>query len=313
MELRKDYILDRWVVIASNRGKRAQQHKNNKHGRWVEFCAFCAGNEHVTPPEIYRIPDGDSWKIRVFANKFPAFDMNGDFKINTHNKYFTFSHAYGAHEIIVETSDHYKEFTDMSSEEINEVLRVYKLRIEELSKMEGIKYVLVVKNNGFEACESIIHSHSQVFAYNKIPSLIKEEVEANKGGCKYCNVVEIEKKSDRRCFENECFVAFTPYASRFNYEVWIFPKKHIKNLTEMNNSGLMYLADIIKSVLVKLKELGASYNFVLHQSPEGEDLHFHIEIMPRISTWAGFEFGSDDVINTVPPEDAAKFYRGEEA
>lgn len=312
MELRKDYILNRWVIIASNRGKRPQQHKNDKHGRWVEFCAFCPGNEHVTPPELYRIPNGDSWKVRVFPNKFPAFDTDGDPKINTHNKYFTFSHAYGAHEIIVETPDHYKEFADMSNEEINEILGVYKLRMGELSKIDGVKYVLVIKNSGFEAGESIIHSHSQVFAYNKLPSSIKEEVEANKNGCEYCKIVEIEKESDRRCFENECFVAFTPYASRFNYEVWIFPKKHIKSLGEMNNSELMYLAEILKLVLVKLKELGVAYNFVLHQSPDGEDLHFHIEIMPRISTWAGFELGSDDIINTVSPEEAAKFYRGEE-
>lgn len=312
MELRKDYILDRWVVIAENRGKRPDQHKTNKHGRWVEFCPFCPGNENVTPPEIYKVTNGNSWKIRVFPNKFPAFSRAGNSEISTHNKYFTFSSAYGEHEIIVETPDHYKEFADFTGEEIKEILEVYKLRINELNKLPGIKYVQVIKNNGNDAGESIVHSHSQVFAYNKIPSSVKEEIEANGKVCKYCEIIEIEKKSHRRCFENECFVAFTPYASRFNYEIWIFPKKHIKTLEEMNNSELMFMAEILKQVVSKLKSINADYNFVLHYSPQGHDLHFHIEIYPRLSTWAGFELGSNDIINIVSPEDAAKFYRGEE-
>ena len=59
----------------------------------------------------------------------------------------------------------------------------------------------------------------------------------------------------------------------------------------------------------KLKELGVSYNYFLHYAPQGEDLHFHIEICPRIADWGGFELGTDTTINSVTPEDAAEFYR----
>jgi len=110
---------------------------------------------------------------------------------------------------------------------------------------------------------------------------------------------------------HKTFVAFTPYASRFNFEVWIFPKKHVINLNELNDKELLDLAIILKKIVVKLKRLNASYNFFFHYAPKGEDLHFHIEITPRFAIWAGFEFSSNAVINSVSPEDAAKFYRGE--
>ena len=106
-------------------------------------------------------------------------------------------------------------------------------------------------------------------------------------------------------------IAFAPYASRFNFEVWIMPKRHIKNITEFNEDETKDLADIMHKILNKLKELNASYNFVLHYSPDNENLHFHIEILPRFANWAGFEFGTDMIINSVSPEYAAQFFRDE--
>lgn len=308
MEIRKDYVLDRWVIISPNRNSRPNEHNEKKNKRKVNFCPFCPGNEAITPPEIYRLDEGENWKIRVFENKFPAVELSGKTKIETHNKYFTFSDAYGKHEVIVETSEH-KDFFELSSEEIKKVLDVYNLRIKELSKIKNIEYVSVFKNSGKESGESIGHSHSQLIAYSKIPKIVQEEVKISEKKCPYCEIINIEKISDRRCFENEFFVAFTPYASRFPYEIWIFPKNHIKNFDEMDKSKRLYLAEILKKVLLKLKKLDASYNYAIHYAPPGKDLHFHIEVYPRISNWAGFELGTGDIINTVSPEDAANFYR----
>lgn len=308
MELRKDYVLDRWVIISENRNYRPNENKEKKKKRKVKFCPFCPENEAITPPEIYRLDEGDHWKIRAFENKFPAVALDGQAKIETHNKYFTFSNSYGKHEIIVETPEH-KPFSDLKSEEIKKVFDVYNLRIKELYKLPKIKYVQVFKNSGKKSGESIGHSHSQLIAYNKIPHWIEKEVEASEKKCPYCEIIEIEKNSDRRCFENEFFVAFTPYASRFPYEIWIFPKEHIKNFDEMNNSKRLYLAEILKKVLMKLRKMDASYNYAIHYAPKDKDLHFHIEIYPRISIWGGFELGTGDIINTVSPEDAARFYR----
>ena len=129
--------------------------------------------------------------------------------------------------------------------------------------------------------------------------------------CPYCDIINVEKQSFRRCFENNNFIAFTPYASRFNFEIWVFPKLHLKSITEMQDEQLFDLATILKSILIKLKELNAPYNICLFYSPDESDLHFHIEICPRFSTWAGFEILTNDIINPISPEDAATFYRGE--
>jgi UDPglucose--hexose-1-phosphate uridylyltransferase len=315
MELRKDYILDRYVIVSNERSKRPFEFKKEE-AKIVSSkdCFFCLGNEKLTTPELGRIDSGKRWKIRWFNNKFAAVKPEGNPMIKTDNKYFTFSDAYGFHEVIVETNDHKKQLVDLSKDEIKEILGVYSLRIKELLKKDNIKYVSVFKNHGKEAGTSLVHSHSQIIAYNKIPEQVKEKIEAVKKykTCPYCEILNIEKGSYRRCFENKNFVAFTPYASRFHYEIWIFPKEHINSILEMNDAKLLDLAEIMKKILSKLKEINADYNMELFYSPKGEDMHFHIEISPRLALIGGFEILTGDTINSVSPEDAAKFYRGEE-
>jgi len=317
MELRKDYVLDRWVVISEGRGKRPKEFKTEDKQESSSVCYFCPGNEHLTPPEIYRhVKKGEKdgkWDIRVFPNKFPAVSMEGTDEIRTDNEFFTFSNAFGQHDVIVETPEHEKQLHDLSENEIFEVLKVYNMRINELSKAKGSKYVVLFKNYGKDAGTSLVHSHTQVLSINAVPSLIREENETAKKfpECPYCKIIATEKNSDRKCFENNDFAAFTPYASRFNYEIWLFPKKHFKNMTELNDPQLKNLAEIFTKILGKMKEANFSYNYFLHYSPDGENLHFHFEFTPRVATWAGFEISTDAVINSVPPEEAAKFYRGE--
>ena len=58
------------------------------------------------------------------------------------------------------------------------------------------------------------------------------------------------------------------------------------------------------------------YNFMLHTSPlndeENEHYHWHIEVMPKLTKIAGFEWGSGFYINPTPPEEAARFLRDAE-
>lgn len=338
MELRKDYILDRYVLVAEDRGKRHDDFKKNEQNekiqnekieslndfeKEIKECFFCPGNESLTPSEKGRI--GEPWKIRWFNNKFAFVEEKGTAEIKTDNDYFTFSDAYGIQEVIAETNDHKKQLHDLEDFELKDLLKVYKNRIEELSKKQNIKYVMIFKNSGKEAGTSLKHSHTQVAALNHIPPLVMSEINAVKkfNHCPYCDILNIEKSSLRRCFENNSFVAFTPYASRFNYEIWIFPKKHYLSITEMDDWELLELSQILKKTFIKLKQMDASYNLFIHNSPESSNknleniselrnLHFHIEITPRINKWAGFEIGAETYINIVSPENAAKFYRGEE-
>lgn len=310
-ELRKDYILDRYVIISSGRSKRPRQFKTKEKEK-VKICYFCPGNESTTPDEIGSIKKNGKWQMRWFANKFPAVAPEGQSDIRTDNTFFTFSANYGYHEVIVETNDHSKQLADLSITQLKTLLEVFNQRIKELSKKENIKYVSIIKNHGKNAGTSLVHSHCQVFAINHLPKTIMDKIEASKkfDRCPYCDIINIEKQSFRRCFENDSFAAFTPYASMFNYEIVIFPKEHVKTLDEIKD--LKGLADILKKCLVKISELDVSYNLYLNYAPQGSDLHFHIEIIPRVATWGGFEFSTGTIINSVPPEDAAKFYRGED-
>ena len=310
-ELRKDYILDRWVILSTGRGKRPKEFVDQQSQKSAAECFFCPGNETMTTVEIGRIEKSGQWQMRWFENKFPALDTGCAPELKTHNRFYTFALNCGNHEIVVETNEHAKQLADLSTSEITTLFTVFAQRIRDLSSNKNVKYVSVFKNHGVHAGTSLVHSHSQIMAMPFVPALVMDEVLASRKfvHCPYCAIIESEKNSARRCFENDAWVAFAPYASRFNYEVWLFPKQHVKSLAELNSFD--GLADILKKVLVKLKELNCSYNFCLHYAPRNHDLHLHIEVLPRIAVWGGFELGTHAIINSVFPEDAAQFYRGE--
>jgi len=240
-------------------------------------------------------------------------DKKGNPKIDTHDRFFTFADAYGDHEVIVETPDHSKQMYDLDEAELTDLLKVYRGRIDELGNQPNIKYVSVFKNEGKKAGTSIIHSHSQLISLNTVPPRVRHKIEGAKKfpSCPYCDVVKIEAQGDRKVYEDDTFLTFTPYASRFNFEAWIFPKEHKKTFMDFSDDELAVLASHIKRILVKLKELNANFNMVIYYSPKGEDLHFHIEFLPRIATHAGFELETGVIINAVAPEVAAQFYKGE--
>lgn len=336
-ELRKDYIIDRYVIISNERGKRPDEFKKNTQNEKQDLvldkkCFFCPGNEHLTPETIYQYPkkilkkeknlinnlenndnqsiinNENNWQIRVFSNKFPAVKPQGNPIIKTDNHFFTFSDAYGHHEVIVETPFHNKLLWDLSAEELANIFRAMKLRYIDLRNDKNIKYISIFKNSGEKAGTSIKHSHCQIIAYNLIPEIIrtKEFFVKQHSHCPYCYVIDIEKNSLRKCFENKEFISFTPYASRFPFEIWILPKRHLLNLGEFSDNDFFYLADIFKKILLKLKELNTDYNFYFQY---GDNIHLHIEITPRLSIQAGFELSTNTFINTISPEDAALFYR----
>jgi len=310
--LRKDYILNRWVYYAVERKKRPREFNREENIINSKICILCPGNERLTPQEIGRVEEKNTWKIRWFSNKFPAVELKGNSKIKTKNNFLKEGNAYGMHEIIAETRNHKKQLSDLSIEHVKELLDVYALRIRTLSKLKGIKYVSVFKNQGPLAGTSLIHAHTQVAALSLMPEEVMNEVKAAKKSrkCPYCNIIKLESKSKRKILENKSIVAFAPFASRFNFEAWIFPKRHVRNITDMYDDELYDMASALKKILIKLKKMNASYNFFLHYAPQGNDLHFHIEITPRLGKFGGFEYSTGATINSVMPEDAAKFYRG---
>jgi UDPglucose--hexose-1-phosphate uridylyltransferase len=299
-ELRKDCLLDRWVIIAGNRGKRPvdfiQKECETKEG----VCVFCPGNEHLTPKEILSILGPHGWTVRAFENMYPATSLE-------------FPQAFGRHEVIVEMNQHNKNLQDLPPGAIREVIDMYCSRIDDISKIDGIAYVLIFKNHGEAAGTSIAHEHSQLIALSQIPTLVENELAAYKKyhhktkKCIFCDIAEMEMNSERKIFENDKFFCFAPFASRFPFEAWLLPKRHAGNITDLTDEEKNSLADALKTILGALSKLlrNPPYNYYLHIAPPREDFHFHIEICPRVTKLAGFELGSDIIINTMPPEKAA--------
>lgn len=311
IELRKDYILDRWSYIAMDRESRLKQFNEKKEAQKDSSCFFCPGNERMTPPEKGRIGNDDGWKIRWFPNKFPITTDNTSPNVDFSNKYFVKGGAFGYHEVIAESPDHTKQLWDLNEEDLVGLFRVYESRIRDLSTKENVKYVQLFKNSGAEAGTSLIHTHTQIVTTNILPRALYEKLSAVKNhvSCPYCDIIKTEEQGERHIFSNNDFVAFTPFAPRFNHEAWIFPKAHLRSLSDMTDQMYKNLAKTFVKILTKLRSARSPYNFYLHYSPKDEDLHFHFEITPRLNKWAGFELATDSFVITVSPENAAQFYK----
>lgn len=315
-ELRKDYLLDRWVLINERRGKRPNEFTQRLEIVESGTCFFCPGNEAMTPLEICRIPEfAKEWKMRVFPNKFPAV-MSTDGAIIRKQGLLHSLEALGAHEVVVETPKHGEQLWDLDALEIEQMLKLFQERVKALQTLPYVEYVVVFHNQGRDAGASLQHCHSQIIAINHIPQELKEYLKAfkeqkkKKKHCPICEIIKQEKKSERFIAENKNAIAIAPFASRFNFEAAIFPKTHKKSFVELKTAELKDFAFLLHKILVKLKELYAPLNINFIYSPK-EDFHFFVVVEPRLATWAGFEFGSGIIINIMPPEKAAAFYRGE--
>jgi len=298
-EIRKDYLSNKHVIITPSRAKRPRDIKEQTIISRVSDCPFCP--KKIDPKDIIDQIDGPE-KIISIKNIFPAVTLD--------NK-----KAYGQQEVIVETPNHEKELHDLSEAQIEKLLRMYAKRTEVLSKIKNIEYILCFKNQGSKAGASIVHAHSQIFATNITPSEINEEFKLSRDyqlkhkTCAYCDIIKKEMKSPRKIFEDKFMAAFAPYASQYHYEVWIFTKRHLDNITKLNDDEFKSFAKILKKILIKLSELNLSFNYFLHQSVSDENQHFYLKIQPRDSVWAGVELGSGLIINSVAPEEAADFYK----
>lgn len=312
-QIRRDYLLDKYVIFSTARNKRPSDFcKEKKEVNTNSTDYFALGNEHLTPEEKGRV--GEPWNIRWFENKFPAVDQNSkeNLHLQTHNKFYTFSDAFGIHEVIVETNDD-RQLWDLTDDEFNDLFGVYQNRLVELKKEKNIKYVQIFKNHGPSAGCSIKHSHSQVIAFNLIPPNVVMEEKAvenylvSNDSDPYDAILEYEKNSEREIFQNDYFFVYCPYASSFPFEVKILPFENIKSLIELDDMKKKILAQTLRKVLLKLKEINVDYNFYIREGINYQ--RFYIDVLPRPNIWAGFEMSTGVIINPVLPEDAARFYK----
>lgn len=333
-ELRKDYLLNRWVVIATERGRRPTDFKPKPPAASNAVCPLCVGNEHMTPPAVllylkdnggikksHDPPEGirpQNWLLRVIPNLFPAFTPPKQPQDAEHiAKNDCLWDAIGHHEVIIESPIHNDGPADASLAQIELVINAYLDRFHALAAEPFVRYISIFRNFGIEAGASLSHPHSQLIATPMVPTTLQGEYEASRayhkehGSCVFCDIIKRERNSPRWIAETEDFVVFAPYASIGPMEFWILPKKHAANIAKLSPAEVTAFAKILKASFKALKDVVSDppYNYGIHLSLDFQDkdsYHWHLEVYPKLATWAGFEKSTGVYINTVTPEAAAE-------
>ncbi|UCE29393.1 MAG: galactose-1-phosphate uridylyltransferase [Candidatus Bathyarchaeota archaeon] len=328
-EIRKDYILDRWVIIASERAKRPTDYSGKPHERAeTKTCPFCPGNEKMTPPAflLYLPSDGGikrakdsegrrvrNWVVRCIPNLYPALTPRKPVAL-VEDELHRRRDGVGAHGVIIESPNHDEHPNNARPEQIELVVQTYSDLLKDLSRWE---YVSIFRNHRKEAGASLSHAHSQIIATPKVPRRISDELAASrrwlkrKDGCPYCEIIQKERDSTRFIFENRSFIAFAPWASIYPFEFWLLPKKHQHTLLQLRGKEKKEFSRALRTCFGSLATIlnDPPYSFGFHIAPnhgQHEYFHWHLEVYPKLSIQAGFENSTDMFINVTPPEVAAQ-------
>lgn len=331
-EIRKDPASHTWIVLATERGKRPSDFREapkTKKPAVASGCPFCGEGEMTVPPKEFSIWPGEidkktgKWLTRVLPNRFPALKASLELTQGQADTVYHFLSGVGGHDILVDSPKHNATLANMNLPQLRAVIRTYLKRYLFWKNDPRIVYALIFRNYGVAAGASLDHPHSQLIATPVIPPRIFEELreareyyKAN-GECLFCRMIKAEYENERTrlVYENRSIIAFCPFAARFPYETWILPKAHRAVIEGMPVEEENDLAEALSQVFKRINALlnDPPYNYILHVAPLRTPgllyYHWHIEVLPRLTRPAGFEFGGGIFINTVSPEDAARDLR----
>jgi UDPglucose--hexose-1-phosphate uridylyltransferase len=326
-ELRRDPITHRWSIIATERALRPKDFRRAHAPTGNKVDPFAEGNEQLTPPEIAALrpegssPDSPGWQARVVPNKFPALRIEGDLDPSADGLYDRMN-GVGAHEVIIESPDPDFELHRLPPDHLVDVLALYRDRMADLQGDPRFQFSLLFRNHGAEAGASIAHGHAQLIALPIVPHHVQELLDGAKryydfrARNVFDDIIRQERTDGRRLVhENEHFVVIAPYASRLPFELWILPRFHANRFEAATHEQLQSLGKSLGFALDRLdRGLGdPAYNFIIQSAPYGHDdvpwYRWHIQIMPKLTEVAGFEWGTGFFINPTAPEEAAEFLR----
>jgi len=322
-EIRKDPVTGRAIIIAAERAKRPRHDATSQESP----CPFCAGNEAMTPPEVFAYRDAKSladapgWTVRVVPNKYPAL-VNGGVRSSSRRGVYESTAGLGVHEVIIESPEHIVDIAALDERQLAAILRVYRGRMLDLGKDDLWRSILVYKNQGGAAGATLEHVHSQLIALPEAPEQLRAEIDharkyyETNGRCLFCEMIRQDAEGGERLVaKHEQWVALCPYAARFPFEIWILPKRHAPCFEPSSDRDLTELAYCLRGALARLNRVldHPPFNYLIHSHPfdgaETRHYHWHIEILPKLVQVAGFEWGSGMFINPVAPEDAASLLR----
>ena len=324
-ELRKDPLTNRWVIIAADRALRPGRFKLSVDNELTgPNNPFAPGNESMTPPEITRVVHRDNpneWCVRVIPNKFPALKIEGDETVHKDGLYESME-GVGAHEVIIEAPGPEFKLHDLSPEHLLAVLQTYRDRMADLAKDPRFVSTILFRNSGAHAGATVAHGHAQLIALPMVPNEIQNRLDASRTHFESTQsslfeaIIEREESDSRRLIcANDAFICVAPYASRSPFELLIIPREQGARFENSNDEELTALVPILSESLGRLEGyLGDfAYNLIIQSAPRtASDVpwyRWHIQILPRLTQVAGFEWATQFFINPTPPEAAAEALR----
>ena len=328
-QMRLNRATGEWVIYAPNRKKRPHDFQTKKpveniSPKHLETCPFCTGNENVLQSRILEFPSSSEgqWQTRVVSNKYPALTTQVSTQRVAHGIYVK-TGGYGRQEVIIESPNHAQTLATLSVEQVEILIETYHQRYLAFMEDPEVMMVTIFRNHGSAAGASLRHPHSQIIATSIVPRNRRwQDEEAQRyfdhwNRCLYCDMLEFEiQEKERIIGENESFVAFIPFAAEVSCEVWLMPKRHQADFGCISNTEKKDFAKILQGVLANLYQKldNPDYNYVINSAvrykTEEPQVHWYCQILPRLSTQAGFEIGSGISINPSLPEDDAQFLRG---
>ncbi len=324
-EIRQNKVTREWVVYAEARGKRPRDFRSDT-GKKAPLppvdanCPFCPGNEHLLGDLVMEMKDatGDGWQTRVVRNKYPAVVPEAETERVQKGIYLTMG-GYGRHEVIIESPTHNFQPATLSLQEVSTLVETYHRRYVDLAREYRNQLVLIFRNHGPKAGTSLRHPHSQIIVVGMIPRYIRwRDLEAQRhfdewGRCVLCDVVDFESEHrERVVLDNPAFLVCIPFAAQVPFEIWIVPKRHQADFSRIDAEEKARFSQALHGALGLLHDKlnDPDYNYIIntaaHSRADEPHLHWYLQILPRLTTRAGFEIGSGIRINpSLPEEDAA--------
>ena len=315
-QLRLDPLTGRWVVVSTDRSTRPQAFLPRSapiQADTTRPCPFCPGNEENASPALETVGSDGNWLVRVVPNLYPAFEGNAPFVVTNRGPVFTQASAGGSHEVVILSPDHQNSWSMLSDEQTTAVMTAIRDRIEVHSTIPGLRYTQAIVNSGREAGASIEHPHGQLLGMSFVPrELVEEQAGFARfaGRCLLCTAMDAEENVNHRVvYADERVLVICPFWSGVPYEMLVIPRAHGPHLHHSPQSDLVAVGKALKAVLGSLREVvgDIAYNLVFHSAPyrAPEPYHWHVHVVPKLTTVAGFELGTGVLINIVNPEEAA--------